>query len=195
MESGKEEVPLTANKMVLVTAWKLLYPRTSRSASPTKEKVRRIVLNERRREWDSDLPRGEIWRCATHVNMIWCTQKELSTRFTEIQRFRNVDEGVQQTIVRCVVQDGEELMKWNLFVFKDHDDMFSCSATAGNIWLLLGNHDKQAKDANTDGGAAPKTESVVDRSPSSGGSRIARAIGEGMRAAHGSKYSQLIVVE
>ena len=75
---------------MLVAAWKLLFPRTPRSASPTKKKIGRIVFSERGRKWESDLARGErreheeVSRAMARVlrrkdvNKIWYAQEELT---------------------------------------------------------------------------------------------------------------------
>ena len=72
------------------------------------------------------------------VNKIWYTEKELGSRFKEMNRFRNVEEGVLQTRVRDVVQDGEGLMKSKRCVFKGHSDTRLCVAATGKIGLLRG---------------------------------------------------------
>ena len=60
------------------------------------------------------------------VNKIWNTQKELSTRFKDVWRLQNVDEGV-----RDVVQEGEGLVNRKRFVVKDQNDIYSCVAARG----------------------------------------------------------------
>ena len=65
------------------------------------------------------------------VRKIWYTHKKLSTTLKEIRRFRNDDEGVLQTMIRDVGQDGAGTLKRERFVVKDHGDIFSCIAADG----------------------------------------------------------------
>ena len=60
------------------------------------------------------------------VRKIWYTHKKLSTTLKEIRRFRNDDEGVLQTMIRDVVQDGAGTLKRERY-----GDIFSCIAAAG----------------------------------------------------------------
>ena len=133
---------------ILVPAWNSLYPRTARSASPTTKMVRKVVPSERRgfrsgKKGKEDVRKSaEPWQGCGEM----MTRKGFGARkrkFKVMSRFQNIDEGVLQTMVRDVVQEGEGALKRKRFAFRAQNASFPCVAAAPKMELLRSSHVKQ----------------------------------------------------
>ena len=146
-----------------IPAWKLLYPRTQRSASQNNKRNRKTALTERERRWDSDVEREEhevrtdFTKALANVLRLddpekaWYTQSEKSGSLQEMRQFHNNDQGALQTTVGDVLQDGAGPTKRERFVVEDGSDRSSRVAATKKVRSEKGNQDVNMKDAEKEG--------------------------------------------